>query len=89
MYRALIIKEKERLETQPLLPDGMTVKGKYLYTQKRSSPHKVTCTCLGPAAPDQIQAFKNRTRLKLINWTLKNESQFVQAIRLISELKKP
>jgi hypothetical protein len=74
----------------PTLPKGHTLKKirdrYYLYEQNRVEG-KIVCQCLGPASDEQIAIYIDKDRVHIIKWLLKNEKNFLTALKLLTELK--
>jgi hypothetical protein len=84
-YRAALFQEKVRLDS--LLEADITIKkigGKhYQYRQFRENG-KVRSEYIGVALPEQIGV---KGRLRLVNWLIKNEDQFIDGLRLLQEMR--
>jgi hypothetical protein len=73
-----------------LPPPGTSVKKirdtYYLYRQVWMEG-KLTCNCLGLATPEQIKLYTDKSRTKILRWILKNDAMFVEALKLLNELR--
>ena len=84
-YRAALTQEKERLNT--FSEAGITIKkigGKhYQYRQVRENG-TIKSEYIGVALPEQVGV---KGRLRLVNWLLKHEDQFIDGLRLLQEMR--
>ena len=60
----------------------------YLYRQVWMEGH-LTCNCLGPATDEQVAFYKDKSKQRTLKWILKNDVMFVEALKLLNELRKP
>jgi hypothetical protein len=82
-YKEILQQEWDKSQALYDSVKGLTttnIKGKiFLYSKRKY---------IGPASIEQEQAIKQKTKLKLLKWTIKNLNQVLASAKLLSELSK-
>jgi hypothetical protein len=70
---------------------GTTVKrirDKYYLYRQVWMEGRLTCNCLGPATDEQVKFYTDKSKAKTLKWILKNDAMFVEALKLLNELRE-
>lgn len=79
--------EKERSRIGFLLESGITIKkidGKYYKYRQVRIKDKIRSEYLGVADQEQIGL---RQRLRIVEWLLRNQEEFIDGVRVLQELR--
>jgi hypothetical protein len=86
-YKETLEKEKRRIGVLLELESGITIKkidGKYYKYRQVRIKDKVRSEYIGTADEEQIGL---RQRLRIVEWLLRNQREFIDGVKILQELK--